>query len=174
MNSKLKRGLITSAILLALTTQASANPYDDKDCKVTVSNIQDKIEEEVEDAKARQEAGTIGNFEAVFNTIEACLSQIGGMGQNPFGWSNPFDGLIDKACNYALDTITANNPVTNAVNSIKISDPTGTGLFEYNPNISLNKSGEFKQETTVNKNSSRGDAWSKIEKKLPGKNEIWR
>ena len=163
--------LFLAGALISLPAQANVAIHDDPNCDATILKIQNKVQKEVENAKARQNAGTVeaDNF---FKTVDACLDQIGGSLKNPFGIpKNPFDGFIDKACNYALDSLTANNPITKSVNAVSISDPTGT--FSYNPDISLNRSGNFTGETIVKESDASGTLWKSVSKKLPSKSEIW-
>lgn len=156
--------LIMSAILPVSSYAVEVKDrYSDPNCEKTIQGLNDTIQKKVEDFKQIQE-DTAVKSEDVLSELDACIKQVGTSIYNPFKKpSNPLDGLAEKLCDKALDTLKSKtDPLTNAVNGFKISDP--YGLFEYNPNVQINDSGEFTNDSTISTDPTASKLWQEINK----------
>jgi hypothetical protein len=148
-----------------------ASAFDDPNCEKTKNLINQAAEKKAKDFQSNQEQTTV-KAKTFVETMEDCMSQIGGAFNNPFGRpDNPFDGFLDKLCQKGLDIVTSENPVTKAVNGLSISDPTGT--FTYNPNLSVTRDGSgWKTTSNTQVNDTSSQLWGTINNKIPN-DSLW-
>ena len=155
----------------------SESPEDkilnDTGCSIKKTNLEEKAQKKYEEEQTIT-TETEADPEGFFESVKACLDEIGGGFNNPFQLPNfSFGDLGAFLCKKAQEAIIENNPISKAVDGVSISDP--TGQFSYNPSFNLNKSGKFENTETVTKSQkSTGDIlFKKLEDKLPGSQDIW-